>query len=90
MPHQRICTSSFPHQKKITIEGTSAAISKSSDLSVYMHQNFINLSLSLSTAGVTNLVTTSGSVAGGTRCTLEGEGVKNDAYSPLSTNWDIS
>ena len=90
MPHQRICTSSFPHQKKITIEGTYAAISKSSDLSVYMHQNFINLSLSLSTAGVTDLVTTSGSVAGGTRCTLEGEGVKNDAYSPLSTNWDIS
>ena len=31
-------------------------------------------------AGVSNLLTTSGSVAGGTRCTLQGEGVKNDAY----------
>ena len=31
-------------------------------------------------AGVTNLLTTSGSVAGGTRCTLQGEGVKNETY----------
>ena len=49
---------------------------------IFIHIYFI--------AGVHSLLTTSGSVAGGTRCTFTGQGVKNDAYSLLSTNQEIN
>ena len=77
----------FVHQRRIyNYYRKLTTISPTCNNNVSM-QNFTHVFFS--TAGATNLLTTSGSVAGGTRCTLQGEGVKNYAYSVLSTNQDI-